>query len=345
MQARGIRLRARGALPTPRRCSRLRIAATAAAPLSRRTPRFERDTFGVKRVAYEERGWEVWNWRGIDVNYISYGNTGPPVILIHGFGASSYQWRYNIPELAKNHRVYALDLVGFGWSEKVVTDYTGGEVWSDQIADFIREFVGSEGAYIAGNSLGGFAALATAARNPDVIKGIIGLNIAGQFAQDVDLMPTVSQAEENNIFLKWRRQLGDLFRQLLLIYSFHATRSRVRKILLAVYHNKNNVDDDLVRSIEAAAEDPHAFDVYCKLIQSTLSKAVTLDELLEVIRVPMLLLWGMKDPWITPKKGYRIVEAYKAAEFVPLDAGHCVQDECPEIVNEQLMSWIERNER
>lgn len=40
------------------------------------------------------------------------GSTGPPVLLIHGFGASAYHWRYNIPFLAKNHRVYAIDLLG-----------------------------------------------------------------------------------------------------------------------------------------------------------------------------------------------------------------------------------------
>ena len=46
---------------------------------------------------------------------------------MHGFGASAYHWRYNIPELAKRHRVYAVDLLGFGWSTKALVDYQYGE--------------------------------------------------------------------------------------------------------------------------------------------------------------------------------------------------------------------------
>lgn len=46
------------------------------------------------------------------------------MVLVHGYGASAYHWRYNIPELAKYCRVYAVDMLGFGWSEKVSTAVT-----------------------------------------------------------------------------------------------------------------------------------------------------------------------------------------------------------------------------
>ena len=49
--------------------------------------------------------------------------------------------RYNIPELAKKHKVYALDLLGFGWSDKALVDYNAA-LWRDQVADFIREKAG-----------------------------------------------------------------------------------------------------------------------------------------------------------------------------------------------------------
>ena len=55
------------------------------------------------------------------------GGSGSPILLVHGFGASAYHWRYNIPELAKRHRVYAVDLLGFGWSTKALVDYQYGE--------------------------------------------------------------------------------------------------------------------------------------------------------------------------------------------------------------------------
>ena len=67
------------------------------------------------------------------------GNSGPVLLLVHGFGASVYHWRYNIPELAKTHRVFAVDMLGFGWSEKPVLEYGGCDIWSEQIRDFVKE--------------------------------------------------------------------------------------------------------------------------------------------------------------------------------------------------------------
>ena len=97
------------------------------------------------------------------------GSSGPPIVLVHGFGASAYHWRYNIVELAKKHRVFAVDLLGFGWSDKALVDYSSN-IWSDQIASFIREVVDDGPVVLAGNSLGGFNSLATAARYPELVK-------------------------------------------------------------------------------------------------------------------------------------------------------------------------------
>ena len=97
------------------------------------------------------------------------GNSGPPIVLVHGFGASAYHWRYNIIELAKKHRVFAVDLLGFGWSDKALVDYSQ-TIWSDQIAAFIKEVVDDGPVVLAGNSLGGYNSLATAARFPELVK-------------------------------------------------------------------------------------------------------------------------------------------------------------------------------
>jgi pimeloyl-ACP methyl ester carboxylesterase len=61
------------------------------------------------------------------------------VVLVHGFGASAYHWRYVVPELAKKYSVYAVDLLGFGMSSKPQIVYNGYTVWSDQLTAFINE--------------------------------------------------------------------------------------------------------------------------------------------------------------------------------------------------------------
>jgi pimeloyl-ACP methyl ester carboxylesterase len=59
------------------------------------------------------------------------------------------QSRYNIPELAKKYKVYAIDLLGFGWSEKALVDYEA-TIWMEQVSDFLREIV-KEPAVLVGN--------------------------------------------------------------------------------------------------------------------------------------------------------------------------------------------------
>lgn len=69
-----------------------------------------------------------------------------PCSIIYNF---SYIYRYNIPELAKKYKVYAVDLLGFGWSEKALVDYDA-LVWRDQVADFLKEIV-KEPTILVGN--------------------------------------------------------------------------------------------------------------------------------------------------------------------------------------------------
>jgi pimeloyl-ACP methyl ester carboxylesterase len=112
---------------------------------------------------------------------------GPPVLLIHGYGASAYHWRYQIPALAQNYRVYAMDLLGFGWSEKALVEYSSGGLWGQQIQDFINDIISKDPDAVAntssssgssscdqvvlvGNSLGGYACMNAAARGPDRIR-------------------------------------------------------------------------------------------------------------------------------------------------------------------------------
>ena len=122
-----------------------------------------------RRCASQHVPWGKLVWPHVHKYLHIAGSSGPPIVLVHGFGASAYHWRYNIGELAKKHRVFAVDLLGFGWSDKAIVDYSQ-YVWSDQLAAFIREVVNDGPVVLAGNSLGGFNSLATAARHPDLVK-------------------------------------------------------------------------------------------------------------------------------------------------------------------------------
>ena len=97
-----------------------------------------------KKLPWVPTGYKKWQFQGHEVNYIDVGKDGdkkkPPLLLIHGFGASIYHWRYNIPVLARDYHVYAIDLLGFGLSDKPIIDYSA-ELWRDQALAFIKEVV------------------------------------------------------------------------------------------------------------------------------------------------------------------------------------------------------------
>lgn len=66
----------------------------------------------------------------------------PTILLVHGFGASAYHWRYNMPALVEaGYRVFAVDLLGFGWSDKAITSYDDYSIWQRQLSTFVRDIV------------------------------------------------------------------------------------------------------------------------------------------------------------------------------------------------------------
>ena len=94
---------------------------------------------------------------------------GEPVILLHGLGASSYSWRYALPELARHYEVFAPDLPGFGRTDKPWDfDYSihGLHSWVVKLMDQL----GIKSARFAGNSMGGVLSLWTAMEAPERVE-------------------------------------------------------------------------------------------------------------------------------------------------------------------------------
>ena len=114
--------------------------------------------------------------------------SGPAVLLVHGFGASTDHWRHNIPVLAQRHEVHAIDLLGFGRSAKPAGLAYGGALWRDQLAAYVRQRI-ARPTVLVGNSLGGFAALAAGAALQEQAAGVVLINAAGPFADEQQQPP------------------------------------------------------------------------------------------------------------------------------------------------------------
>eukprot|EP00877_Chromochloris_zofingiensis_P006106 jgi/Chrzof1/1749/Cz10g19170.t1_PPH1 len=297
-------------------------------------------------------GWSFWNWRGHKIHYVQAGSEGPPVVLIHGYGASAYHWRYQIPALSQTNRVYAVDLLGFGWSDKALVDYSSGNLWANQLGDFIKEVVAGNGkacepVVLVGNSLGGYACLNAAASYPELVRGVALLNSAGPFA-DANKPPTVGTAAAATT--SWYQPAMDLVmdtgKRAVMWFAFQRAKrpEQIKQVLQMVYASDASIDEDLVDSIVVPASDPNASEVFYR-INSFKGPSKTVNDLLKQLKdkdMPLLLLWGDLDPWITPKRADAIMQLYPSAERVGLQSGHCPHDDTPAEANKALLGWLAR---
>eukprot|EP00286_Rhodomonas_abbreviata_P011848 CAMPEP_0181322764 /NCGR_PEP_ID=MMETSP1101-20121128/19405_1 /TAXON_ID=46948 /ORGANISM="Rhodomonas abbreviata, Strain Caron Lab Isolate" /LENGTH=330 /DNA_ID=CAMNT_0023430705 /DNA_START=189 /DNA_END=1181 /DNA_ORIENTATION=+ len=315
---------------------------------------YEVDDRGRERLKYREEGWNTWVWKGTEettcapyeINYVQGGEAGVPIVLVHGFGAHAYHWRYQFPELAKKHKVYSLCLLGYGWSPKAVVPYSM-DIWGQQVADFIAEVV-QEPAVVCGNSIGGVASLRAASLNQEMVKGLVLLNAAGNF--EAVPLSEEERAELEAIAEEKKKGLGgwlaSAFQKIASGLIFLSTKSRIGPILKQVYHDEQQVDDDLVRSIQTPAKDPQALAAFREISMQQARIRTTVPEMLDLCKeqLPVLILWGQKDPWMTPARGDSVnrvcEEKGLECEFIPLEAGHCPQDDNPDAVNKELLKWV-----
>lgn len=283
----------------------------------------------------------TWDWRGFPIRYQQAGKDGTAVILIHGFGASSDHWRKSIAVLAETNRVYAIDLLGFGLSAKpspsATVQYTF-DTWGDQIAAFIHEVVG-QSAFLVGNSIGCIVALQAAVTAPERVQGVVMINCSLRLLHD-----------RKRATLPWYRRWSAPVMQKVLTnraigHYFFAQLAKpqvIRKILLQAYARPDAVTDELVDLLYQPALDTGAADVF--LAFTGYSAGPLAEDLLPRVVCPVLVLWGEQDPWEPIALGQAFTQFPAVEEFIPLpDAGHCPQDEAPELVNPILQRWINRS--
>jgi pimeloyl-ACP methyl ester carboxylesterase len=277
---------------------------------------------------------KYWVWRGQQVHYVQEGDQGLPLLLVHGFGASTRHWRKNIPDLAQDHRVMAIDLLGFGSSAKPNWDYKT-EIWRDQIRDFCQQVI-REPVVIAGNSLGGYVSLSLASDWSEWIRGVILLNSAGSFSQQKRSASLLQQMSGS--VLQWGLSQYPVA---YLLFQHIRKPENIRKNLEKVYADHSAITPQLIEDIHRPSCDPGAADVFAALMRAG-QRGRTVDELLRSLVRPLLLIWGEKDPWMevrTRSELYR--QHYYQLQEHFLAAGHCPHDERPQEVNQIIRSWIQ----
>jgi pimeloyl-ACP methyl ester carboxylesterase len=282
---------------------------------------------------------QYWTWRGFQIYYVRAGaarSQHPAILLVHGFGASTDHWKKNIVGLQDEFEVYAIDLLGFGRSTKAETQYSA-DLWVDQLHDFIQQVIGRP-AVIVGNSIGGYTALATTSRFPDLAAAAILLNPAGGFREDGANRPEPSPLQ---------KVFGTTLKSLLnqdwfswLIFKYVQNKPFIRKTLKQVYVNTSAVTDELVEDIYRPACDRGAAKVFALVFRAP--KGEPIDLLLQKLQRPLYVIWGERDPWVgnARSRGNKFIQHYPTVKQDFINAGHCPHDDDPDQVNALIRNWV-----
>ncbi|MDM9382981.1 alpha/beta fold hydrolase [Chlorogloeopsis sp. ULAP01] len=281
-----------------------------------------------------------WVWRGWQTRYTYIRHTqnhykATPLILLHGFGASIGHWRHNLEVLGERHTVYALDMLGFGASEKAAVNYSI-QLWVEQVYDFWKTFI-RQPVILIGNSIGSLIALAVATAHPEMIQGVVMMSLPDpsleQEAIPALLRPVVTTIK--NIVAS----------PLLLKPLFYLIRrpSFLRRWAAIAYANPEAITDELIEILAGPPQDRGSARAFTALFKATITAnfGFSVKSLLPTLTIPMLLIWGKNDRFVPPALAHEFAQYNENLKLLNLDnVGHCPHDECPETVNQAILDWI-----
>ncbi|WP_016951264.1 alpha/beta fold hydrolase [Anabaena sp. PCC 7108] len=278
---------------------------------------------------------QVWIWRDYKIQYTVMG-AGRPLLLIHGFGASIGHWRKNIPVLADaGYRVFAVDLLGFGGSDKAAINYSM-EVWAELLKDFWNAHIQEPTVFI-GNSIGALLSLMVITEYPEIAAGGVLINCAGGLSHRPHELNPVLRVVMGAFHKLVANPITGKF-----VFNRIRQKSQIRRTLYQVYGDRHAVTDELVDLLYTPSCDPGAQQVFAAIL--TAPPGPSPEELLPKLEWPLLVIWGANDPW-TPITGAKIYEEAgengKDIKILTITgAGHCPHDEVPGVVNAQIVDWL-----
>lgn len=323
----------------------------------------------------------LWEWKPkLNVHYEKSGCqnvNSAPILFLPGFGVGSFHYEKQLKDLGRDNRIWALDFIGQGkslpcedptsqskrldesegdgndvlwglgdeaepWAKELVYSV---DLWREQVRYFIEEVI-KEPVYIVGNSLGGYVALYFAAYYPQLVKGVTLLNATPFWG----FLPNPVRSPRLSRLFPWAGTfpLPSNIRKLTeLVWQKISAPESIAEVLKQVYADHTTKVDKVFSSILEVTEHPAAAASLASIMFAPQGQ-LNFKEALTGCRmnnVPVCLIYGKEDPWVTPIWGLQVKRQVPEAPYYQISpAGHCPHDEVPEIVNFLLRGWIKNVE-
>lgn len=235
------------------------------------------------------------------------GGDGPPLLLLHGHPSRALEWGPLLPTLTKQHRVIAIDFLGYGESDAPDVDYSISTQTGVVLG--LVDLLGLQQTDVLGFSMGGWVALKLAAEHPERVRRLVLVDSGG---------------------LKFNTTLTpeSFVPQTLVEFREFETLHSDRRL-------PNFVARDLIRLSQERAW------VLRRVGASLLSFHDALDGQLEKVRMPVLLIWGKEDRLISYEVAHRFERELPQAKLIGLEGcGHLALWECSDRVRPEVLVFL-----
>jgi pimeloyl-ACP methyl ester carboxylesterase len=274
------------------------------------------------------KNFPAFQYQGINIRYKTQGDpTKPAIVFVHGLGSSLFSWRRQWDALSRDYYMIALDLPGFGTSDRPQTpDFYDMKELSGAV-NAVLEHLGVKRAHVVGHSLGGAISLRFARNYPEKTRSLTLIDSAGYYSQ----VP---------LALRMSTYLWDVSKPFL-------GRWMIQGLLYDVAYNTSVVTDEAIEGYLLPLRMSGNFGLphVVVKIESLAEKIKTEEPYISSLQVPTLIVWGRKDSWIDLSFGERFHNEIKNSSLIIYDdAGHIPHEEYPEKFNSDLLEFLQRTE-
>lgn len=326
---------------------RMKILLLLAALLTMIIPVYGQDDGFVSRESLADENGTFVDVDDTNIYYVTEGDPNdPPVILIHGFGGSTFTWRDTLTALADaGFYAIALDLPPFGLSDKnPELDYSRSSM-ADWVAG-LMDVLNMDKATIAGHSMGGGVAAQFAARYPERLDKLVFV-AGGVFDAMGNVGDASSEQEDSGVsplgLLNLINPQSPVAEQLLRTLI---NEDYFRDTLRSAYYDDGLVTEEAVQGyarLIRIEDAPAGFLAYVQANNSSIADLTTVVE--AVGNTPVFIMWGEEDTWVPIALGERMFERFANASMVTYaEVGHLPMEETPDAFNEALIDFLSPSE-
>lgn len=274
----------------------------------------------------------LYAWTRGAVRYTVKGR-GEPLVLLHGIypGASSFEYRRVFDRLAERYRVFALDLLGFGQSERPAIDYTPA-LYVELIEDFLQQVVGAndQPALVLASGLSAGYAILAAANRPRQFSRLILIE-PGPLTDET--RPEVDVAQVARRALLRAPLLGES------LYNLSVSRLGLRwRLGSSAYSSTAAVSDDILDHYHTTAHQPGARFASADALSGALLTPIS--DAFASLTIPVLLIWGRNDHSAPTSLSRDYIERRPETELRLFPTGSMPQEEAPDAFLREALLWL-----